>query len=453
VTITATSVADSTKSVSVTIIITAATPTGPVSIFFGTPVPTTVKVGDLAGFTAYVTNGGANPLVQWTIACSSSNCGSFGVTTTVSGFEVYYTAPLMAPLGNTVTVTATSVTDPTKSVSATITIIGPALKGLEFQVAPPASLSANTSVPLLVVATNPVLTQVQWTASCGGADCGSFNPAIVVSGNQTVYTAPASIPPGNSVVVTATSVSYPAISTSETIVITAPPADGIWFFQAQIVGTVLNPDLFTTGAFAVRNGVIVGGEQDSAFYNAQQLLDGNYSYQPAYSYSLITGGNFSTTLNGVGTLTLTGPGTLIQLEFVTLGQFCGVYSSCTIMPPSTTSAPQGKYTVNMTGSGSNLNMMAGDSNIAATSVRGTLTFGSANSATGDLNINDNGSHLDVSGAFITSGPDSFGRIQIQQGPNQSEIKLVGYVNSSSIIQLQETQGDIFQGVLGGLAVK
>ncbi len=64
----------------------------------------------------------ANPEVQWTVTCGSAACGSFNPTATTSEEPTAYTAPAAIPDGSTVTVAATSMTDPTKSVSATILI-------------------------------------------------------------------------------------------------------------------------------------------------------------------------------------------------------------------------------------------------------------------------------------------------------------------------------------------
>ena len=71
---------------------------------------------------------------------------------------------------------------------------------------------------------------VNWTVTCGGSDCGSFNPASTSSGAFTFYTAPASVPTGNTVVVTATLGSDSTKTASATVTITlAPSAD---FFVA-----------------------------------------------------------------------------------------------------------------------------------------------------------------------------------------------------------------------------
>ena len=61
-----------------------------------------------------------NPQVQWTVTCASAACGPFNPTGTGSEVATNYTAPSTITSGNTVTITATSVTDPTKSISASV---------------------------------------------------------------------------------------------------------------------------------------------------------------------------------------------------------------------------------------------------------------------------------------------------------------------------------------------
>jgi hypothetical protein len=121
VTITATSVSDPTKSASATI--TIASPA--IAVTFNPQPPTSLAAGATTSLTAVVTNDSKNAGVNWTVTCASSPCGSFSPTSTLSGVATTYTAPAAVPTGNTVTVIATSVTDTTKSVSATITIGAP----------------------------------------------------------------------------------------------------------------------------------------------------------------------------------------------------------------------------------------------------------------------------------------------------------------------------------------
>ncbi|HYA47994.1 MAG TPA: hypothetical protein VEE87_00335 [archaeon] len=63
----------------------------------------------------------ANPQVGWTATCANPDCGSFSSLNTGSGTSTTYTAPALMPAGG-VTITATSVTDITKSAAATVTI-------------------------------------------------------------------------------------------------------------------------------------------------------------------------------------------------------------------------------------------------------------------------------------------------------------------------------------------
>jgi hypothetical protein len=119
VTITATSATDATKSATATITITAPAPPA-ISVTLTPQPPTSLVTGATASLTAVVTNDSKG--VNWTVTCGTSPCGSFNPTGTASGAPTTYTAPTAIPTPNTVTVTATSVTDPTKSASATITI-------------------------------------------------------------------------------------------------------------------------------------------------------------------------------------------------------------------------------------------------------------------------------------------------------------------------------------------
>jgi hypothetical protein len=82
--------------------------------------PASMTVNGSAAVTATVNNDSANAGVTWSCAPSGS-CGSFSPTITAGGTATTYTAPAAVPTSS-VTVTATSVTDGTKSASSTITI-------------------------------------------------------------------------------------------------------------------------------------------------------------------------------------------------------------------------------------------------------------------------------------------------------------------------------------------
>lgn len=98
----------------------------PISVAFttGETPPTAMTVSESCGVAATVTNDSKNQGVTWKVTCGSAGCGTFTPTdASASTVPITYTSPAAIPAGNTVTLTATSVTDPTKSVaSAPITI-------------------------------------------------------------------------------------------------------------------------------------------------------------------------------------------------------------------------------------------------------------------------------------------------------------------------------------------
>jgi hypothetical protein len=122
VTIKATSVADGTKSASATITVTAAPL--PISVLVS-PGSDSVQVSTTANFSASVQNDSQNKGVTWSLSgtgCSGATCGTLSNVTTTS---VTYNAPASVPTPATVTLTATSVSDATKSGLAAITVAQP----------------------------------------------------------------------------------------------------------------------------------------------------------------------------------------------------------------------------------------------------------------------------------------------------------------------------------------
>jgi hypothetical protein len=85
------------------------------------PPPTALASGATEGIAAIVTNGPMNATANF--SCTPvGGCGTFSPKPIASNVPTQYQAPPVIPQGNTVTVTATSVNDPTKSISAMITI-------------------------------------------------------------------------------------------------------------------------------------------------------------------------------------------------------------------------------------------------------------------------------------------------------------------------------------------
>jgi hypothetical protein len=84
--------------------------------------PSSLDTGAYAGIAADVSNDSKNAGV--TFSCTpAGSCGSFTPAAIASAVPSCYLAPDSVPSGNEVTVTATSVTDPSKSISSSITIV------------------------------------------------------------------------------------------------------------------------------------------------------------------------------------------------------------------------------------------------------------------------------------------------------------------------------------------
>src|SRR6202050_1447998 len=119
VTITAASVTDSSQSATATITLSSPAITLSVS-----PANATVATSATAQFPATLTNDTANAGVTWTLSglgCAGGGCGSVSPAATLTGVATTYTAPGYVP-SSTVTLTARSISDPTKISIATILV-------------------------------------------------------------------------------------------------------------------------------------------------------------------------------------------------------------------------------------------------------------------------------------------------------------------------------------------
>lgn len=87
--------------------------------------PTAMMTSEACGVAATVTNDSKIQGVKWAATCGSASCGTFTPTAaSASGIPITYTSPATAPTGGTVTLIATSVTDPTKNATSAAIPIG-----------------------------------------------------------------------------------------------------------------------------------------------------------------------------------------------------------------------------------------------------------------------------------------------------------------------------------------
>ncbi len=249
--ITATAIADPTKSAPFTVTIT---PPTLISVSLSATTAT-VAVSTSVMFTAAVRNDSANGGVTWNLtqggtACSPG-CGSVAPTSTPSNAPVTYTAPATVPTNPTLTLTATSMSDPSKSALATVTIVPPSIR---VSVSPSSVLlGVNASQQFTATVQNdPANRGVIWTLNQSGtvcsAGCGTLSVTSSASGMPITYTAPATVPadPVVSIIATPAADTTAAIGTSITITVgTVKLAPAGLQFGTVLVGTPSPPQTTT----------------------------------------------------------------------------------------------------------------------------------------------------------------------------------------------------------------
>jgi hypothetical protein len=174
------------------------------------------------GVTAAVQNDSTNEGVIWVLTgdgtsegspgCSGSTCGTL---TNVGTFSVNYVAPSTVPNPATVTLTAYSKASNTSSSSVNIVVTS---GSLNVWISPTgATVSTTESQQFDAIVSGNSNTAVTWEVN-GATGGNSTLGAISTSG---LYTAPAAIPSGGTVTVTAVSQANTAISNSITVAVTS----------------------------------------------------------------------------------------------------------------------------------------------------------------------------------------------------------------------------------------
>jgi Ig-like domain-containing protein/ASPM-SPD-2-Hydin domain-containing protein len=209
VSVNATSVADSTKSVSASVTIVAAAAV----LLTISPASASVPTSGTQFFNATVT-GTSNTAVTWSISgsgCSGSSCGTLANTST----SAVYSAPSVAPSPASVSVTATSVAAPTNFAAASVDLV----PTVAVSVSPSnVNVSAGATQQFSASVTGTSNTAVSWTVSgtgCSGAACGTID-------GHGLYTAPPTYPNPPTITVAATSVADPTKSGSVNATLSPP---------------------------------------------------------------------------------------------------------------------------------------------------------------------------------------------------------------------------------------
>jgi len=245
-TVSATSAADTSKSGSAVMTVLAA-----VQVALS-PSSGSLSTGATAAVTATVT-GTSNTAVTWTVDAIANGNATVG-TLTGTGNTRTYTAPTAA---GTHTIVATSVADPTKTASGTVTV----QSGVAVTLTPGASsLATGAALSFTATVTGTTTTGVTWTVDAiagGNATVG----LITGSGATVTYTAPAT---AGSHVVSARSTADTSKSASTTVTVTAG------------VTVALSPGATTvTGGATKTFTATVTGSTDGVTWNVDNVAGGN----------------------------------------------------------------------------------------------------------------------------------------------------------------------------------
>jgi len=233
VTITATSVADTTEYASATISLQAAAPAAPVAVSV-TPAATNLQASQTQQFNASVT-GSSNTAVTWTL--------SPAVGTISNGL---YTAPAFISSAQMVTVAATSAADPTKIANALVNL----QPTVAVTLSPgSASLQASQTQQFTPTVTGTANQVVTW----------SLNPNTGTISSSGMYTAPAAISATQQVVVIATSTADTTKSGQVTVTLNPPAGPPPVTLPVEVMGpdglvvsTVVNAPTVPAGSHQMK---------------------------------------------------------------------------------------------------------------------------------------------------------------------------------------------------------
>ncbi len=208
------------------------------------PPLASVELGSTQPLAANITSSGnPNLIVTWSLngpGCAGPSCGAIDSSGN-------YTAPSLLPSSPSVTLTARSVADPSKSAAAAITVTS----RFTFGISGPATVNAGATGNYLATLipfpnSNPSAT-ISWSLSgpgCAGAACGSVSS----SGANAVYQAPVIAPTPNTVTLLATPAADPSKAASMVItinpqisIIVTPASSSVALgqtqgFSAQVTG-------------------------------------------------------------------------------------------------------------------------------------------------------------------------------------------------------------------------
>lgn len=414
----------------------------PILVALITAPPATLQTSATVKIAATVSNDLTKAGVSWSCAPSNS-CGSFSPADTASSATTNYTAPASVPQGGSVTITATSVADNTKDASSKLLVKAAPAVAVTLGTPPPASLPTSaTAVIAATVSNDSAKAGVSW--GCAPASsCGSFSPTQTASAAPTTYTAPASVPQGENVTITATSVADNTKSATATSAISVLGSAAS--LKGQYAFLVSGQDN-QSGSYAVDgsmtldgNGNVTGGEQDFEDFNSVDSADpvtGTYTIGPNRrgTITLTVRNDKSVGLNGVETFSIivTSDSHALINEDDGFATGAGVLDLQQGTPNFTASEVSGGYSFTLMGT--DLATLSG-----VTVSGGTFTAdGVSTLDKGTFDTNDRGTIASSAFTGTFGPPDNYGRGLIT-GSNGTAFTY--YIVMGEVLRLIETDNN------------
>ncbi len=313
VAVTATSVADATKSATATV--TIASDIG-ISVL---PESSSAELGSQQAFQATITSAGKpSAAVSWSLSgagCIANACGAISP----SGV---FTAPQVLPSPAIVLVTATSGADPSKAETVAVSVTSRFTLAISGPSSATVSSTTNFAALLTPIPGSNPSSSIRWSVSgagCSGAACGSI--AALGSGATASYTTPATAPSPSQVSITATPIADPSKAQAIQVTITPLP----------VTALTLSPTTATValGATANFTGTVTGNSNASVIWDVNGVIGGN-----------ATLGTIVASPSNSGAATYTAPQTMPGTNPVSVRASSNADPSATATAEVTLAAPQ-----------------------------------------------------------------------------------------------------------------
>jgi hypothetical protein len=355
------------------------------------------------------------------------------------------------PAGGQVTVTAKSITDPTKSASSVVMITDSASQ-VRFDVSPPSTIQPSQTVSVSASVSDDTA-GVTWSCSPAGT-CGTFSPASTGNEVVTSYVAPSSAASGTSITIIATSVTDINKSASASTLFSVTTSDATLSGQYAFFLTSPTGNRGTASLLGSLNlsgdGTVAGGVADiispGVLDLQDQILPTSANPQPNTS-------SYTVDSTGHGTMRVrTASGQKLAFSFAVTSPAHALLTEIDGNPGSGTmdlqQHPTGGFTASQVKGGFSFTMTGTAKTDEATKVSygGVFTADGAGSLSGGTLDIDTAAIMTTSpfsGSF--SAPDSNGRGTLQLGGGRS---FTYYVISSKALRLFEADN---LNLMGGSA--